>query len=93
MEKNLFQEIKLTPDEEKVLSIIAEKGEYLWQPMHKDYVSKAVLKELMWMDYIERKPQYGNVFLAKFWGKKIMEWNKNARDFKKLMQEGGEDGK
>lgn len=90
---NLLKEVKLTASEETVLTIIVDKGQYVWQEGIKGYVPKTVLKELMWRDFIERKPTYANVFVAKFWGNKVIEYNNNVRSLKNILTKGGKNGK
>lgn len=63
------------------MSVIAEKGEYLWDMSpfadDKKEVEKA-LKSLHWIELIKRKPTYGNVFIATTMGQAAINVNKVA---------------
>lgn len=63
------------------MNVISEKGEYMWDmsPLLKDKkgVEKA-LKNLHWIEFIKRKPTYGNVFIATQTGNYVIRHNKYA---------------
>lgn len=78
----VIKKVPLTAHELLVLQTMAENdGEYLWQQGKPNYVSKPVLKELIWKRFIKRKEGFGNVFVIEFWGSEVLKHNKLADEF------------
>lgn len=74
-----MNKVKFTPEEQQVMDVIAEKGEFLWsmEPGKSKKYEKA-LKSLHWIELIKRKPTYGNVFIATELGQHAILINKTA---------------
>lgn len=63
------------------MDAISEKGEYLWD-MNPNLKNKkkieSALKNLHWIELIQRKSTYINIFIATERGAIALDWNKTA---------------
>ena len=85
---DVLKEVRFSPNEKIVMDAIHEKGEYVWNS-YTDRHFQITLKNLMWKSMIQRKPQYGNVFIAGTYGKIANDHNQDVRELKESFKKHG----